>query len=265
MLGRVGKSHSSSSDDFKAALKSKQAEKDCLSEIMDCFGNFGVRLPEEKVFRYANFHNFDSEMAIEGIREDASNPHMKLKMDGDLDDQFETKALFPLPKLRTRKTNSEVVYMRLSRFDPNESDIDKLIESLCYVFNDMSQTEEQCRNGVAVICNMKNINRKKFNKDACYKLMQALQGHKVPTCVSAFIIVNAPQKFGKLWKITMRTMISREFSRKVHMIQEERLAEFLMHQYELCLPDDLHMGYKMASELVEDYVDLKIMEEKNEQ
>jgi len=249
------KKESPVSKEMKAALRTKQVERDCMLVIKDFFRNFGVKLPDDKVFRYANFHDFHPQKAIEGIRNGNSSPHMKLKMES-LQSQFETNTVFPLPKVRTWKTDSEVVYIRPSRFDPSEMEIDNLIESLCYVFNDLSQTEDQCRKGVAVICNMEGLNKKIFTTECCYKLMQTLQGHMVPTRVKLLLMVNSPYK--KLW---MRPMMSRKFARKVHLIKQERLPEFLMDGFEFHLPTELDQGCKIAFEVVDDYIDMKIMNE----
>jgi hypothetical protein len=108
----------------------KQAEDVCMSENTECFRNFGIRLLQEKVFRYPHFCNFDAEESIDRIREDDGNPYINLKMNQDLEDLLgSTNELFPLPDLRTRKTNSEVIYMNKSRFNPNRGDMDTFIDS----------------------------------------------------------------------------------------------------------------------------------------
>jgi hypothetical protein len=240
---------------------SRQAEAQCIAEIKDSFRKFGIRLPQAKVFRYANVCNFNAEEAIDRIREDNGNPYMNLKMKEDLQDQFgSTNALFPLPDLRTRKANSEVIYMNPSRFNPNQDDIDTFIDSLCYVLNDLSQTVDQCRNGVTVIANMKDVTMENFNKEYCTKLMQALQGDMVPTHVDAFLIVSPPSWFGKVFK-WMKSKVSKDFLRRVHLTQQDQLPLFLMDDYELYLPDDLCQGRAVGSEICEDYIDLKIVQE----
>lgn len=264
----------SASDEFK--LASKAAEANCISEIRDCFRKFGIRVSDELVFRYANFYNFDAEEAIDGIHEDNGSPYMKLKME-DLEEQFETNAVFPLPKLKTRKSDSEVIYMKPSRVNPNNcnsnrnnseedgnSSNDRFIESLCYVFNDLSQTVEQCRNGVAVIADMQDVTKDNFNKEHCANLMQAIQGEMVPTRVEIFIIVSPPAWFHKVFK-WMKSKGSKDFLRRVHLIKPDQLAQFLMEDYELYLPDDLPGGYAVGSEICEDYMDLKSVQEEQSQ
>ncbi|CAJ1967839.1 unnamed protein product [Cylindrotheca closterium] len=269
---RLGRSHTTHSKDgtdtsFTSAsggsdemhLATKHAEAICLRDIKDCFRKFGIRLPDETVFRYASFYNFDAELAIDGIHEDNGNPYLKLKME-DLEEQFESNAVFPLPKLRTRKNDSEIIYMKPARFNANEGDSEKLIESLCYVLNDLSQTVEQCRNGVTVIADMQDVTKENFSKDHCAKLMQALQGTMVPTRVEAFIIVSPPSWFSKVFK-WMKSKVSKDFLKRVHLTQQDQLPHFLMDDYEMYLPDDLCQGRAVASEICEDYMDLKVIEE----
>ncbi|CAJ1956701.1 unnamed protein product [Cylindrotheca closterium] len=247
---------------------SQQAEAQCIAEIKDSFRKFGIRLPHEKVFRYASFYNYNAEEAIDRIREDNGNPYMQLKMKEDLQDQFgSTNALFPLPDLRTRKTNSEVIYMNPARFNPNQDDIDTFIDSLCYVLNDLSQTVDQCQNGVTVIANMKDVTMENFNKEYCAKLMQALQGDMVPTNVDAFLIVSPPSWFGKVFKwMKSSKKTSKDFLKRVHQLKEEEdLSPYLMSQPELYLPDGLCGGHAVGAELCEDYMDLKIAQEQRQQ
>ena len=246
-------------------LATKQAEAHCLSEIKDCFRKFGIRLPDETVFRYASFYNFDAEAAIDGIHEDNGNPYLKLKME-DLEEQFESNAVFPLPKLRTRKNYCEVIYMKPSRFHANKGDSDRLIESLCYVLSDLSQTAEQCRNGVTVIADMQDVTKANFSKDHCAKLMQALQGTMVPTRVESFIMVSPPSWFGKVFKWMKSKKVSKDFLKRVHQIKdEEQLSPYLMRHPQLYLPDGLCGGHAVGTELCEDYMDLKIAQEQQQE
>ena len=256
-------SHTSSSEELREVTK--QAEARCLKEISDFFRNFGVRLPRRKLFRYACYYNFDAEEAIEAIREDNYNRYLRLRM-RDLEEQFEINALFPLPQLKSRNKQSEVIYMRPSRFQTKGEGCERVIESLCYVLNDLSRTEQQCRNGVTVIADMRDITRDNFQKEDCQRLVEALQGELVPTRVEAFLIVSPPEWFqNKTWK-WMKSTMSKEFSKKVHWIkQEERLSEFLMDDYRMYLPDDFCQGLAKASEISEDYVDLKMMQEEHEE
>lgn len=94
--------------------------------------------------------------------------------------------------------------------------------------------------------------------------MEALQGKMVPTKVELFLIVNPPKWFGKIFKI-MKPMLSKSFSKKTHIIQDDQLGEFLMEGYERHLPDEFQMGLVRSEEILEDYVDLKRYEGWTEQ
>jgi hypothetical protein len=264
-------SHSNTSamtDDLQQqifAVKQEQ-ELQCIKEIKDHFRKFGVRLSRDQVFRYANFHNFRAEEAIDSIREDNHNPYLHLKME-DLEEQFlEFNALFPIPDLKSRR-HSEVVYMRPSRyFNTSNKSCDKFVETLCYVLNDLSKTEEQCRRGVTVIADMQGLRQENFTKDQYKKIIRALQGDMVPTRVVDFLIVSPPLWFGKTLK-HMKSKMTKDFRGKVHVIkEEERLSHFFMRDFKIYLPEDfVCRGLAVASEIAEDYVDLKMMQEQKQQ
>ena len=83
--------------------------------------------------------------------------------------------------------------------------------------------------------------------------MQALQGHTTPVRVTHFLIVNPPAWFGKIWTI-MKTMLSSEFQKKVHMIPECQLADFLAPGFEELLPDDMVTGRASTDDMVQDWI-----------
>ena len=113
-----------------------------------------------------------------------------------------------------------------------------------------------------MIADMQDVSKENFSKEHCKKLVEALQGDLVPTRVEAFVIVSAPSWLNKnkimKW---MKSSMSKGFAKKVHLIKEERLSDFLMDDYEMYLPDDFSLGLANASEISEDYVDLKLMQE----
>ena len=150
--------------------------------------------------------------------------------------------------------------MRPSRYVPSQMKTSMVIDNLCYVLNDLSRTKEQCQNGVAFIANMNDWTMKNFSHDYCFQFMQALQGKMVPTKVELFLIVNPPSWFGRIWKV-MKSMLSKSFAKKVHMIKEEQLGEFLMDGYEQHLPDEFISGWKVTEEITDDYIDLRRYED----
>lgn len=66
-------------------------------------------------------------------------------------------------------------------------------------------------------------------------------------------IVNPPSWFGKIWKI-MRAMLVPSFRRKVKVIKEAMLSEYLMSGYEEFLPNDFMSGKVDTKALAQDFV-----------
>jgi hypothetical protein len=91
-----------------------------------------------------------------------------------------------------------------------------------------------------------------FSVSYCYQFMMMLQGN-VPVRVRQFLIVNPPGWFGKIWLI-MKPMLAPDFRKKVHMIPESNLSEFLQPGFEAYLPDDMETGTVNTTQLVEDFV-----------
>lgn len=255
-------SSSSSGDDLMDSTHMSRREQDCVDRLKDfCLSNT-IPLNDHTIFRFACFHNFNFEVAKEAIDENRDNYFLGLKMQKSLAGQLSTKAMFPLPGLKTATDDSEILYLRPSRHNPEKVDCTKVIESLCYIFNDMSDTEEKCRTGVSVISNLKGFTQEHFNYDQWYQFMMTLQGKIVPTKVNLILIVNAPSWFEKtIWK-KMKTTMPQSFSKKVHVISDSKLGDYLMEDYRAYLPDELANGYRSSQEIVEDYVDLKAFQDK---
>lgn len=255
-------STTSSAEELMESSHLTSAEEVCVEGLKDFCRTSGIDLSDELIFRYACFDSFNFEHAKEAIAENRDNEFLKLKMKSSLKGQFNTKALFPLPGLKTKECDSEVLYLRPSRYFPEEVDATTVIESLCYVLNDMSDTEEKCRNGVALISNMKGFAIENFNEDHWFQFMMTLQGNLVPTRVNLVLIVNAPSWFQQnVWK-KMKPALSSSFSKNVHMIKSDKLSDYLMDGYREYLPTELPHGYRDTREIVEDYIDLKAFQDK---
>eukprot|EP00980_Cylindrotheca_fusiformis_P011562 scaffold2737_cov99-Cylindrotheca_fusiformis.AAC.8 len=188
--------------------------------------------------------------AIEGCR---NRNYLFLEMRGRLKEQFYTQTLFPLPGLRTKDGKCEVFYMRPSKYFPRNTDTRLIIQNLCYVLNDMSDTKEKCRNGVALVANMDGWTMDNFSMDYWRRFMHTLQGRAVPTKVELFLIVDPPGWFGKIWRI-MKPMLSRSFSKKVRIIEQTKLCNYLQEGFEAYLPDEMDIGLKDTTRIVDDYV-----------
>jgi hypothetical protein len=67
------------------------------------------------------------------------------------------------------------------------------------------------------------------------------------------VLTTAPGWFDKIWSI-MKNMLAADFRKKVHMIRESQLPEFLADGYSQYLPDDMATGTVPTQTLVEDFV-----------
>ncbi|CAJ1967833.1 unnamed protein product [Cylindrotheca closterium] len=239
-------------------LKSLQNINIALKEA-----SLGSSVSKATVYRYSSFYSFNEDQALKAICQAYHQRYLHLTMTGDLLAQFQTRTLFPLTGLKTRDLKCNVLYMRPCRFVPEEMKTSNVIDNLCYVLNDLSQTKEECLNGVAFIANLEDWTMKNYSHDYCIQFMEALQGKMVPTKVELFLIVNPPRWFGRIWKV-MKPMLSKSFSKKVHIIKEQRLGDFFMEGYEQYLPMEFEScGWRQTEEIVEDYIDMKQYE--NEQ
>jgi CRAL/TRIO domain len=151
------------------------------------------------------------------------------------------------------KNGYDVFYMRPARYVPRETPSRTIINNLCYVMNCMVEKEQACSQGVSFLANMNGWDMSNFCTDYCLQFMLALQGRKVPIRVNLFLIVNPPAWFGKIWAI-MKPMLAPEFRKKVHMIPESDLSEYLMPGYERYLPDDTKTGHASTEQMVDDFI-----------
>ena len=108
---------------------------------------------------------------------------------------------------------------------------------MCYVLNAMNQTIDQCRNGILVIVNMDGYKRKNFHRDTQMRLSKIVEGHVVPASIVQILIVNPPKFFKTIWKV-VRPAHSALFSRRIHMIELNKLGNYLMEGYEEYLPEE---------------------------
>lgn len=237
-------------------------EETCLNELRRYCIAEGIEMSEQRLFRFACFHRFQLEKVKDSVDENRDNAFLDLQMQSEMKDQFVTKLLFPLPGLTTKKHNSQVIYSSPSRCNKEDDDMTKVLESLCYVMNDFSQTEQQCRDGVALVSNIAGFKKEHFDQSEWHQFLLALQGSLVPTKVTMCLLVDPPSWFQKdIWK-KMRSSMPAEFRRKVHIITSDKLSDYLMEDYRAYLPTELAHGYRPAEEIIEDYVDLKSFQDK---
>ncbi|CAJ1961487.1 unnamed protein product [Cylindrotheca closterium] len=237
-------------------------EQECLRKLREECRLANISVSDNIIFRFACYYNFNFDKARTAMAEKFDDPHLHYRMDDELLDQFQNKVIFPLPGLRTRNMKHEVLYFHAARHFTATMDTQLLIRNMTYIFNDMSLTEQQCRNGVAMIIDLNHWTFKNFTPECSNKFFKALQ-YQVPTKVEAVLIVNAPRWFPKLYRHLFKKMMTKSFAKKVHILKKpQQLKTHLMDGCEQFLP--VEMGYWVDStEIVDDFIDWKRHTESN--
>jgi CRAL/TRIO domain len=146
-----------------------------------------------------------------------------------------------------------VFYMRCCRYFPKQTSTDAIIDNLAYCMQTMCEKEKASRDGIGFLAYMNDWHMENFSITYCLQFMMMLQG-RVPVRVRMFLIVNPPSWFDTIWRI-MKPMLAKEFRKKVHVIPESRLHEFLEAGFETYLPNDVAaLGKANTDELVKDFV-----------
>jgi len=171
----------------------------------------------------------------------------------NLEKQLSSKTLFPVPGLKTAEGDHDVFYMRPSRYFPNETPTDVVIDNLAYCMSCMQEANEKnSKEGIGFVANMNGWTMTNFSVSYCLEFMKALQG-KVPARVRMFLIVNPPSWFDAIWTI-MKPMLSKDFRKKVSVIPETQLSKYLAEGYEDFLPDEFVDGRVSTDDMVKDFV-----------
>jgi len=240
-----------------------ESEDACLQGLKEFCKEFELALDKELIFRFAFYNSFDFTKSKKAIEDNCDNPHLFLRMESKLATQLEKQMFFPVPGLRTRDGRSEVIYYKPSLLVPSDSpfSIPMMIQNVCYVYNDMNRTEEQCRNGVVILVDMAGYSMKNYSGEASKSVMAAIQGQVVPCEVSQFLLINPPKLLVKLWKLS-KAILSSSFRKRTRIIKGKvQLSDFLMEGCEEYLPEEIELKGRKASEMVEDYIDLKKYDE----
>jgi len=171
----------------------------------------------------------------------------------DLEQQLLSKTLFPIPGLKTLEGEHDIFYMRPNRYFPNKTPTKDIVDNLGYCMTSMQDGNEQnAKEGIGFVANMEDWKMKNFSVDYCLQFMNMLQG-KIPVRVRMFLIVNPPGWFGMIWKI-MKPMLSADFRKKVSVIPESELSNFLSKGFEEFLPDEFTDGRASTDDIVKDFV-----------
>ena len=133
------------------------SEVECMFRLKEFCKHHNIVLPQNVVFMFACFHNFDFDTSRNAIKRNHNNRLLHLKMEGSLLEQLQATILFPLAGLLSKDKKSQVLYFRQSRFMPSNERNQMLLENFCYCLKDMSRTEDQCRNGLIMVVNVKGF------------------------------------------------------------------------------------------------------------
>lgn len=235
-------------------------ELECLRKLSAFYFHANRHMPNHLIIRYATYHSFNYDKAKDAIDEGCNCSYLYLEMEGDLMRFFkQSMVFFPLPGLKSRKTGSEVFYFRPSRYLPTPRNNHLLLDNICYVLNDMSRTVDQCRNGVVMLLNMEGYSMKNFHNETQMKVIRITEGQVIPTRIVDILIVNPPKLFKRLWKV-VKPAFSTTFKKRIHIIKNEKLGNYLMDGYPEYLPDEF-MGWQSTEEMAIDYCDEKRYEE----
>mmetsp|Transcript_40380 Transcript_40380/g.97491 ORF Transcript_40380/g.97491 Transcript_40380/m.97491 type:complete len:287 (-) Transcript_40380:150-1010(-) len=238
----------------------KNEELECLSRLKEICQEKQLDASNQLICRFAIFHGFNVKRASRAIAKNHDHPYLNLRLEEELAQYIKTtKTLFPLPGLKSAM-GSDVIYWHPSSYLPSASSNRLLVESMCYLLNDMNQTIDQCRNGILMIVNMDGYKMKNFHRDTQMRLTKVTEGQVVPTSIVQILIVNPPTFFETIWKV-VRPAFSSLFSKRIHFIKSNKLGNYLMEGYEADLPDDFVATGRNAGELVERWLAMKKLEE----
>lgn len=171
----------------------------------------------------------------------------------DMEEQLMSKTLFPLPGLKMLEGGHDIFYMRPGRYYPSKTPTKDIIDNLGYCMMSMQdRSEDSAREGIGFVANMDAWTMSNFSVDYCLQFMKMLQG-RIPVRVRMFLIVNPPGWFGMIWKI-MKPMLTDDFRKKVSVIYEPELSNFLAEGFEDFLPDEFSNGRASTDDIVKDFV-----------
>lgn len=209
---------------------------------------------------FARCHHFNEYEALKHMHK--FNPQYLTLTCKSLEKQLLTRTLFQVPGLQTSE-GLDCFYMRPSRYFPRETSVKDIIDNLVYVFQCMQEKEFNSAEGVAFIANMADWKMENFSVPYCHEFMKVLMGHVVPTNVRLFLIVDPPTWFGSVWTI-MCQVLTKEFTKRIHLIRSTEIGNYLADEYEKVLPDEISGGMGDTKQMVSDFVTYrKFVERKN--
>lgn len=231
-----------------------ESEKKCLDELKKTWENGnGPGFADEMYLRFARCSpgrkKFNKNASLKVMKK-FDQRYLTLTA-ASLETQLLSKTLFPVPGLQTAEGH-DVFYMYPARYFPSKTSTRTIIDNLAYCMQTMCEKEKACTEGIGFMAFMKDWKMENFSVNYCYQFMMMLQG-RVPVRVRMFLIVDPPSWFGTIWKI-MRPMLTKDFRKKVHVIKQNKLADYLTAGFETYLPDDVDSGKADTEAMVKDFV-----------
>lgn len=146
----------------------------------------------------------------------------------------------------------DMFFMRPALFYPQFMKTQTIIDNLAYVMLSMVEKEEAATNGIGMLIYMNEFTVENFSVAYWKHFMKMLQGG-VPARVGLVLVVNAPLWFVNQFK-AMKRDIRPDFYKKVKMVQERLLSQFLAPGFQTFLPDETVVGSANTTEMVKDFV-----------
>lgn len=230
-----------------------EAEKACFDNLKKKWEKDGEPFSDEMYLRFARCSPGTkkfNEKASWKVMKKFEKRYLDLKA-ADLEKQLASKTLFPVPGLKSNEGH-DMFYMRPSRYFPKETSTKDIIDNLAYCMNTMVEKEKACSEGIGFMAYMNEWAMTNFSVNYCYQFMMMLQGRN-PVRVRLFLIINPPSWFDKIWKI-MKPMLASDFRKKVHVIKEEDMMQYLAADAADYLPDETEKGKVNTDEIVQDFI-----------
>lgn len=145
------------------------------------------------------------------------------------------------------------MYMTPGNYDPSNGNLEKLLESLVYLLEDMTTEGSRGARGVAVMANMTGLGWSSFSVSFAKSVYDIIQG-VYP--IRNFVIMNPPSWFNAMWRL-IRPLMGTKSAEKVHLVSDDAIYEYVD---KASLPLSMGGGSNYSS-VISDYIAKKRAEE----
>ena len=231
-------------------------QRKCFENIKARWENAHPQAPfsDDMYLRFARCSpgkpKFNADAAY-SVMENFDQRHLLLTAE-QLEVQLRTKTLFPAPGLRTKHGKNAVFYIRPSRHHPSYTPNNEILNSMAYCINTMCEAEKESTEGISVLFNMEGVSLDNLSASYCYQFVKLLQ-ERFPVRIRTVLLVNTPNWFRNIWNI-LSSIFSPGLRKKVRMVSELELHDYLEDGFETYLPDDMAKGLADTDAMVEDFI-----------